>query len=228
MLRLADYVWTNGLGQVRPDDSVDQFAKEREIREAGLRPDLFPTDTMPMGLVYPPGTPNPGEQILLKEGWILPLQPEGPESVLVYPEVVPTPSITQNIAFEDQYPRDQHRNILRGRTGIDPYGPFEPPSRKLLEPYRPLTLGQPEEVPIMILPGRPGSEAYQTYPGPFLGDMGANPGISYGNVLHVVIGGAMLAAAFIIDKEYVSPSLYGIGVVVAGIGLASMINEAGK
>ena len=143
------------MGQFRPDDSVDQFAREEALRKAGLRPDLFPTDTTPMSLLT---KANPGEVILREEGWILPLTQADGSQTLVYGDSPPAPDGTTDISFEDEIPRTQynHDRILRSSNDVLPYN---------FGPY----LGQVESKTTDFIYTRYDDAGYQTYPGRFLG-----------------------------------------------------------
>lgn len=213
MLRISE------LGQYRPADSVNQYATEPELRRAGLRPSLLPSDLIPMGLKT--SWVNPGEAVLREEGRILPLTPLGPEESDVYPSTPRAPYDITNTDYEDRIPRIQHRGdqIFRSRSGVR--GPGE------YWAYGGMAaLGQPEEVPVMFYKD-PSEVAYQTYPGPTLGQDWARA-FSPGSIWQLLVGGAILGTSFAVRNERAKTILLSMGAVVAGAGIASIVREFAK
>lgn len=212
-----------GLGQWRTDNDVNQYSYGTAIEEAGLRPPFFPTDTTPMEVVT--CDPNPGEAELLKEGEILPLQPVGARSVLVYPGVVPAPDITTDMSYEDRYPRGR-RDILRGRSHESYYGPWPPPYgiEQTMDGF-----GETMYAPLYF-PQNPEDVAYQTYPGPTLGQADKETAASrsrlYSYILATSLGGTVAVLALTYMKQSVFRDVLGAtGVVAGGIGLSNLISE---
>lgn len=235
------------MGQARVVNNVDQFSTEREIREAGMRPNLAPTDTIPMGIRT--AWENPGEAILLREGEILPLTHFGPHDTDVFPEVRPAPVDIQTTDFEDRYPRTQNRGdmILRARSGqrgpaqfwkyggMEGLGQYEDikahddaGGRTIYSEV--LGLGQPEGDPIMFNPRNgPQEVAYQTYPGPFLGQddipalRKAKMQSAASSLVAALAGGALIGSSFLFKGKELSAVLRLLGVVAGGIGVANMV-----
>lgn len=199
-------------------DPTWQYSSGEELHRAGYRPDLEPTDTTPMELEV--DEPNPDEVLMLRRQDILPLTPAGAQEVLVYPGVVPAPDETTDISYED-LPRDEHRRILRGQTGVNPWGPFPRPP---VGPPLPMeSLGQAEEDPIAYFRS-PAEIAYQTYPGPFLGEY---PEMSLEPALLATVAGGLVAIAgpTFFQDEYVKIAFIYIGSITAAIGLVNAIRQ---
>lgn len=191
---------------------INQFSTEAEFARECLVPDLAPSDLIPMS--YETSWVNPGEQILLKRGEILPLTPLGPQETDVFPWTPRAPADTTNIDYEDQIPRRQHRGdqVLRSRLGVRGpgaywrYGGTE-------------NLGQAEEEPVQFV-YRPSEIAYQTYPGPSLGALG-DENKAWRFILGMAASAGMVGTSLIpgVNKD-LATALRWVGVVGAGLTLA--------
>lgn len=223
MIRIPD---TESMGQLRVMNSVNQYSNEAELMKAGYRPDLGPSDIIPMGLKT--SWVNPGDEILEKEGEILPLTPLGPDATNVFPGVYPAPADTQDLDFEDRIPRIEDRGdqVLRSRSGIR--GPAQ------YWKYGGLRgLGQEEGDPVMFYTD-PSEVAYQTYPGAFLGQdaltkFGCTSKqvlVSSGIMTAVGAAIAFMGAPMAKDKD-LKYALTVLGVLVGGVGMISLTSEVG-
>jgi len=202
---------------------INQFSTEEEFARECLEPDLAPSDLIPMS--YETSWVNPGEQILLKRGEILPLTPLGPQSTDVFPWTPRAPADTTNIDYEDQIPRIQHRGdqVLRSRLGVRGpgaywrYGGTE-------------NLGQAEEEPIQFV-YRPSEIAYQTYSGPSLGQTVYSEGekSSFRFALGIAASAGMAGLSFIpgMNRD-LAVALRWIAVIGASITLGAGIQSLTK
>lgn len=231
MIRIPDTEALGRMGQLRIMNNVNQYSTGKDLFEAGMEPDMAPTDLIPMGIQT--SWVNPGEKVLLERGEILPLTPLGPDSTNVYPDVYPAPADTQDTDFEDKATRIQYRGdqVLRSRSGVRgpgqywKYGGIRSKKAKALA-----GLGQPEELPVLFYHD-PSEVAYQTYPGPFLGqEMEAKPGtMAFTSGLMLASGAAL---SFLVSPsakgETLKDGLTILGVIMGGIGLVGLIGAAGK
>jgi hypothetical protein len=188
------------------------------------RPDLEPSTLIPMGIRT--SWVNPGGAVLLKRGDITELTPLGPASTDVYPGVAPAPTDTQDIEYEDRIPRIAYRGdqVLRSRSGIRgpaqywKYGGLNGPS-----------MGQPELNPVLFY-NDPSEVAYQTYPGPFLGQVPsiASDGI-WTSIAQTVVGGliAMVGPNFARNQDQKTALVY-IGGFAGAIGVVNLISAIAK
>lgn len=242
MLRIGE-----SFGQLRTQNDINQFSTEAAFMKAGLRPDLSPSDLIPMGIQT--SWVNPGEAVLRREGEITELTPLGPEATNVFPGTFPAPANTQDTGFEDRVPRIEYRGdqVLRSRSGIR--GPAQ------YWKYGGMTgLGNPGFVVGRRLPWEGGEDenvfggvdgddpitfyadpsevAYQTYPGPMLGQEASKCTPKQMAVTSALLAAAGAAVAFMgapkAKDVYLRQALTILGVIMGGFGAVGLISSIGQ
>ena len=223
-MRILD---NTGIGRLRVDNNVNQYSTESVIRKAGMRPDLAPTSLIPMGIKT--SWTNPGEAQLLKQDEITTLTPLGPESTNVFPGVYPAPADTTDTDFEDRIPRIQYRGdqVLRSRSGYR--GPAQ------YWKYGGMT-GLSSDNPVMFYED-PSEVAYQTYPGPFMGQTVTTPPAAKCTPKEMAIDSALLTGVGLAIGMFGSPrvkdktlhqGLNILALIVGGIGVVGLVHAAGS
>lgn len=235
MIRIPDT--QESLGQARVQNNINQYSTSQDFVDAGLRPDLGPTDTIPMSITT--DWQNPGEAELLKKEEITPLTPAGAHSTDVYPEVYPAPDDTTDLTYEDQYPTPSYRGdqVLRSRSGY----------RGPAQYWKYGGMAGPTEGDPIFFNVDPSEVAYQTYPGPMLGSslqifdtpppdyysgIGQIPSAAE-NVTPALITtaiGALLALAgpMLVSGEHKKLSLIYMGSFAGALGLVNLVTAVTK
>jgi len=216
MLRITDFKNPDYAGLKLYRAPINEYGVQED------RPDLEPSDLIPMGIRT--SWVNPGAAVLLKRGDITQLTPLGPASTNVYPGVAPAPSDTQDIDYEDRIPRIAYRGdqVLRASSGVR--GPAQYWKYGGLQ-----DLGQPESNPILFY-NDPSEVAYQTYPGPFLGQtpsFGADGLLT--SIVQTVVGSliALVGPNFARNQDQKTALVY-IGGFAGAIGVVNLIAAMGK
>lgn len=212
MLRITDITDQDYAGLKLYKSPVNEYGASED------RPDLEPSDLIPMGVRT--SWENPGGAVLLKQGDITQLTPLGARSTNVFPGVAPAPDDTQDIDYEDRVPRIMYRGdqILRASSGVR--GPAQYWKYGGLQ-----GLGQPELNPVLFY-NDPSEVAYQTYPGPFLGQVptvGSDGLLS--SVAQTVVGGliALVGPSFARNQSQKDALIY-IGGFAGAIGVVNLIS----